>query len=70
MGQKAKAGLVWVCAACGKRSQDRMGDHAIDHGWDESCYMHAVLCHQERDSEGRYVAAETEEGQDLSGEPG
>lgn len=35
---------VWVCGACGKLSKDKYGNQAISYGWDESCYMHAVLC--------------------------
>lgn len=45
----AKDGTVFICAACGKRSQDKYGDQAIDDGWDESCMMHAVLCYDQRD---------------------
>jgi hypothetical protein len=40
----APPGMVYVCAACGKRSRDRYGDKAIDRGWDVSCFMHSVLC--------------------------
>lgn len=42
--QVAPAGQVWVCAACGKRSRDRYGFQKIDHGWDASCMLNAVLC--------------------------
>ncbi len=39
----ADEGEVFVCGACGKRSKDRYGFQKIDHGWDESCMMHAIL---------------------------
>jgi hypothetical protein len=42
---KAAEGTVFVCAACGKRSQDLYGDQRIDAGWDVSCVLHAVLCY-------------------------
>ena len=42
----APDGQVYVCGACGKRSRDKYGDNAIDHGWDVSCMMHAVLVHE------------------------
>jgi hypothetical protein len=38
-------GTIWVCAACGKESEDRV--NAIgprSGGWDESCFLKAVLC--------------------------
>lgn len=38
-------GVVYVCAICGKRSWDELGERAIDGGWDESCFLHAVPCH-------------------------
>lgn len=35
----------WVCTACGKWSEDRLGhSQHRTHGWDVSCYMHAVWC--------------------------
>jgi hypothetical protein len=39
----APEGAVWICTACGKRASS-LTDGGIDHGWDESCMMHAVLC--------------------------
>lgn len=39
--EKAPDGCVWVCSACGKRATDRT---RLSGGWDESCYLHAVLC--------------------------
>lgn len=36
-------GMIWQCAACGKRSEDRygmVGWHS--YGWDESCMLNAV----------------------------
>jgi hypothetical protein len=46
--------LIWVCAACGKTSPTRSGfdsnkKRVSDHGWDESCFLNAVLC--KKDSE-------------------
>lgn len=38
----AGPGEVFVCAACGRRSRDRNGDHKIHSGWDTSCRTHAV----------------------------
>ena len=40
---EAPEGYVYVCGACGKRSQDRYGNKKISHGWDESCMMHSFL---------------------------
>jgi len=37
----AKAGSVYVCGACGKKSKDLYGEGG---GWDESCMLNAVLC--------------------------
>jgi hypothetical protein len=56
-------GQVWVCSACGKRARTRYGVDAagahtnLDHGWDESCVMHAVLCHEEK-MDGLFVAVD------------
>lgn len=36
-----KAPYLWVCGACGKRSQSRYGFDTP--GWDESCMLNAVL---------------------------
>lgn len=33
---------IWVCMACGKRSNDLYGRKPIDRGWDESCCLNAV----------------------------
>ena len=43
--QIAGDGEVFVCVACGKRSKDQYGEQKIDRGWDESCMLNAVLCH-------------------------
>jgi hypothetical protein len=32
---------VWVCLACGKRSNDRYGYDPISRGWDESCMLNS-----------------------------
>jgi len=39
----AKAGSVYVCGACGKKSKDLYGEGG---GWDESCMLNAVLCNE------------------------
>ena len=53
--QKAPAGQVFVCGACGKTSNDLYGDPSS--GWDESCMLNAVLCYADRrDEKGLYVA--------------
>lgn len=46
----APPGTIWVCAACGKTARDRYDDPSP---WDESCFMHAVLCHVPRGSNGQ-----------------
>lgn len=42
MNSVATPGTVWVCAACGKTAHDRVNGNGG--GWDESCFLHAVLC--------------------------
>ena len=45
----AKPGTVWVCGACGKTSTDLYGmEGKHSPGWDESCMLNAVLCHDEQ----------------------
>ena len=39
----APEGAIWVCAACGKYSSNRI-DGLAGSLWDESCFLHAVLC--------------------------
>lgn len=46
----APPGTVWVCAACGKTARDRYNGTG---GWDESCFMHSILCHEPRGSNGQ-----------------
>lgn len=48
----APEGQVWVCAACGKHGKNR-----VKIG-DESCFMNAVLCHEEKHKDGHWVAVE------------
>jgi hypothetical protein len=63
----AADGLIWVCAACGKRSRDLYGDQRIDHGWDESCMLNAVLCVEESlvfGASGRVVSAKAIPGRE------
>lgn len=42
-GRLAPEGMVWRCRACGKRSRDLYGFHAIDRGYDASCMLDAEL---------------------------
>lgn len=60
MNKEAQEGQVFVCPACGKRSKDRYGEKKIDHGWDVSCMMHAVLCDEKSlvIEDGRVVKAD------------
>ena len=44
----APEGKVWVCCACGKRSQDRYGYRAYNRGWDVSCMLNANLFDENR----------------------
>lgn len=45
----APEGAIWVCAACGKTHKDRYGmEGEGSKGWDESCMLNAVLCHDTR----------------------
>ncbi|HUO75509.1 MAG TPA: hypothetical protein VMU12_01140 [Candidatus Paceibacterota bacterium] len=56
----ARPGTVFVCGACGKRSHDRYGTKAIDHGWDTSCMTWAQLVDDDSlifDENGRVARA-------------
>lgn len=45
----APEGAIWVCGACGKTAKDRYGiEGEKSRGWDESCMLNAVLCHEEK----------------------
>lgn len=46
----APPGTVWVCSACGKTNRDRFA--TSDFGWDESCMLRSVLCHDPQGSSG------------------
>lgn len=52
----APDGQVYVCGACGKTSTTRYGRGATN-GWDESCMLHAVLCHVEK-MDGKWQAVQ------------
>lgn len=41
--ERAPAGTVFVCGACGKTARKRWGQVERTPGWDESCSMNAVL---------------------------
>lgn len=51
--QLAPEGKLYICSGCGKRALTRCGwdvkgeRTAIDHGWDESCMLSAVLVTKE-----------------------
>ncbi len=47
-------GEIFVCAACGKTSKQRVPTGGSE--WDESCMMHAVLCYEKKRSDGTWVA--------------
>ena len=48
MNEVASAGQVWVCTACGKRSQDKYGDKSLSKWWDVSCVLNSVLCYEDK----------------------
>lgn len=64
----APKGQIWVCGACGKTSRTRSGDTMrsdgqvvpdggkVSQGWDASCFLNAVLCQEEKDERGYWVA--------------
>lgn len=43
----APEGKIWVCSVCGKTARSNYGTDASP-GWDASCMLNAVLCHQEK----------------------
>lgn len=64
--EKAEVGTIFVCGACGKTARWRYGfddknvnDPERSPGWDESCAMHSVLCHEAKTPDGRFRAVET-----------
>ncbi len=57
----AKPGTIWVCAACGKSHKDQYGiEGKGSYGWDESCALYAVLCHEQKAPAGHWVAVESD----------
>lgn len=45
----APEGAIWVCGACGKTHHDQYGIEGNGSpGWDESCALNAVLCHEKK----------------------
>lgn len=42
----APEGTIWVCRMCGKTARDSYNGRG---GWDESCMLNAVLCHEKKD---------------------
>lgn len=49
----ATGATIYVCGACGKRSPTREPGLHSDPGWDESCMLKAVLCHNPPEYRGR-----------------
>ena len=45
---KMERKTIWVCQACGKRSNDRYGKNMIDRGWDVSCVMSSVEVYKDK----------------------
>ena len=48
MNKFAGPGEIWVCAACGKHSEDKYGTKDASHGWDVACTLNAVLCYKDK----------------------
>ena len=44
---EAPPGQIWVCSACGKRVKNSVSGKGGSYGWDESCFLHAMLCYDE-----------------------
>lgn len=51
----APTGQIWVCAACGKHGPNRVRIG------DESCFLNAVLCYEEK-VDGIWYAVDEEKG--------
>lgn len=68
MFKLASPGQIYVCACCGKTSGNRAGFDEITgrrlpnthRGWDESCFLHAVLCYEKANPEDTWVAVDEE----------
>jgi hypothetical protein len=63
----ARPGEVWLCAACGKESPNRAEGPK---GWDESCFLHAVLVETsslKRNTSGRVIEARAVTRMGVSG---
>lgn len=39
--------VLFVCMACGRRSNDRYGDNPVDKGWDANCCLNAVPAYED-----------------------
>ena len=48
MSRKKLRETLYVCQACGKRSHDKVGDKAIDRGWDVSCFLNSVRIYSDK----------------------
>lgn len=59
----APEGTIYVCAACGKTARDTYNG---PRGWDESCMLNAVLCH-DKNPVVRAAAAIGEQREDSNG---
>jgi hypothetical protein len=53
MNERAPEGTIFVCAYCGKTARWR---YCAANGWDESCMLHAVLCHEQKGLDGKWRA--------------
>lgn len=63
-----RVGVLWVCAVCGRAARTRSGEDlagnstlVIGTSWDTSCFIHAVLCHDQKvDGKWQAVKEKTE----------
>lgn len=44
---EAPEGQIWICSCCGKHAKNSVTHKGASYGWDESCFLHAVLCYDE-----------------------
>lgn len=49
----APEGQIWVCGGCGKTAKNRVEG---TRGWDESCFLNAVLCYEEKGPKGKWMS--------------
>lgn len=52
----APPGQLWVCLACGKIAQDKVGIVGFHSpGWDVSCCVNSLLVHEQKTHDGKWV---------------